>query len=155
MPTRADSPAHRLELSFPLLSTLGVRDAMTAPRLLVGPAERIADVRQRLHDAGLKRAAVIRDERLVGVISLTDIARVSPNGQLVSEVMTADPLTVAECETLDVALSRLSERRVSWLPVIDDDDSGRLIGEIEMQSIMRRYRAQAARGVHDMREMVS
>ena len=31
LPTRADSPAHRVRFSFPLLSSLLVRDAISAP----------------------------------------------------------------------------------------------------------------------------
>src|SRR5438270_11335173 len=40
--TRADSPAHRLQLSFPLLSTLAVRQAMTKVALSFSPQQTVA-----------------------------------------------------------------------------------------------------------------
>ena len=50
LPTRADSPAHRLELSFPLLSTLSVKDAMEPVRVLVHASDSVARVEARLRE---------------------------------------------------------------------------------------------------------
>jgi CIC family chloride channel protein len=158
LPTRAQSPAHRLELSFPLLSRLSVKDAMEPVRVLVHRQDAVADVEARLKEAGVKRAAVVDAGRLVGVISLTDMARVAPedwSGLTVKDLMTADPASVAATETLDVALGHLSDRRVSWLPVIDAVDSCRVIGQVQTQAIVRAYRSQVNQGVRGMRGLIA
>jgi CIC family chloride channel protein len=158
LPTRADSPAHRMELSFPLLSTLSVKDAMDPVRVLVHPCESLASVEGRLRETGLKRAAVVEAGKLVGVISLTDIAQVAPEDWStvnVKEVMTAQPTSVAATETLDVALGHLSDRRVSWLPVIESVDSCRVVGQLQTQAIVRVYRSQVSKGVRGMRGLVA
>ena len=157
LPTRADSPAHRMELSFPLLSTLLVAKAMEPVAVLAGKTERLSDVETRLREAGRKRAAVVENGRLLGVVSLTDIARVPPNERpevAVQEVMTADPVNIAQTETLDVALGHLSERRVSWLPVVDSPENLEVVGQLQTAAIVRAYRAQVSSGVRHMRGLV-
>jgi len=157
VPTRADSPAHRMEFSFPLLSTLSVANAMDRLGIVVGREDRVSDVEAQLQSAKQKRAAVAEDGKLIGVISLTDIANVPPDERgavAVHEVMTAEPASVAETETLDLALARLSERRVSWLPVIDSSQNRKLVGELQTSAIVRAYRAQMSTGVRQMRGFV-
>src|SRR5579885_2214680 len=46
--TRADSPAHRLQLSFPLLSTLTVRQAMVKAGLVFSPTQTVAEAEKML-----------------------------------------------------------------------------------------------------------
>ena len=50
VPSRADSPAHRLQLSFPLLSTLAVRQAMTPPPLQLSPQQSVEEAEQLLDE---------------------------------------------------------------------------------------------------------
>ncbi len=156
LPTRADSPAHRLELSFPLLSTLFVRDAMEPIGVTALPSEAVVDVEARLRAASQKRAAVVDRDRLVGVLSLTDIRSLSAprRGQaLVQEVMTDTPTTVPQSETLDVALGHLSDRRVSWLPVVDSIDRPRVVGQLRLQAIVNAYRLQVSQGIRQLRDI--
>src|SRR5260221_5511416 len=46
--TRADSPAHRLQLSFPLLSTLAEHHAQATHPLLLSPQRTLAEAEQQL-----------------------------------------------------------------------------------------------------------
>ncbi|MDE3075713.1 MAG: chloride channel protein, partial [Chloroflexota bacterium] len=157
LPTRADSPAHRLELSFPLLSTLRVENAMQPIMVLAGRTTRLNVVESQLVEAERKRAAVVEGDKLVGVVSLTDIATVPAEERsqvAVQEVMTVDPVTVTRNESLDIALGRLSDRRVSWLPVIDSAENRRLVGQLQTQAIVRAYRSQMSHGVRQMRGLV-
>ena len=153
LPTRPDSPARRLELSFPLLSTLSVKEAMEPAGLIASPTESLSSIEARLRAAGTKRAAVVDGLRLVGVVSMTDIGRVALDKRSETEVrtgMTADPATVVQSETLDVALGHLSDRRVSWLPVIDSDDNRHLVGQLQTQAIVRIYRNRVNQGVREL-----
>ncbi|MGH2550186.1 MAG: chloride channel protein, partial [Thermomicrobiales bacterium] len=84
LPGRADSPAHRLRLSFPLLSSLFVRDAMqpistsaipvdhipAQPSL--APSTPLPDALESLAESGLPRAIVREQNQVVGTISVAD-----------------------------------------------------------------------------------
>ncbi|MBV8083519.1 MAG: chloride channel protein [Chloroflexi bacterium] len=157
LPTRADSPAHRLEFSFPLLGTIPVSAAMDAVAVSAALNETVAQVEARLAAAKKKRAPVIENGRMVGIVSLTDIGRIAPvdrDGVCVQKAMTSNPISVAATETLDVALGRLSEARVSWLPVVDSPDSSRVVGELTTAGIIGAYRAQASTGIRELRGVV-
>src|SRR5947207_15341251 len=54
--TRADSPAHRLQFSFPLLSTLAVRQAMTPPLLYFSPRQTVAQAEALLAEGTVSGA---------------------------------------------------------------------------------------------------
>ena len=157
LPTRADSPAHRLELSFPLLSTLLVGQAAVEPRLRIRPEQMAGEVEQQLEAAERKAAVVVDGDRLAGVISLTDIYRVpfEQRGHVaVRDVMTTEPATVARDETLDVALGRLADHKVSWLPVVDNLQDRCVVGVLRTQAIVRTYRSQVSQGVRNIRGFV-
>jgi CBS domain-containing protein len=131
---------------------------MDPVRVLVHPSDSLASVEGRFRKAGVKSAAVVNAGKLVGVVSLTDIAEVTPEDwstATVNSVMSADPISVAATETLDVALGHLSDRRVSWLPVIDSVDGCLVVGQLQTQAIVHAYRSQVSKGVRGMRGLVA
>jgi CIC family chloride channel protein len=79
LPDRGSAPAHRLRLSFPLLSSLRVRDAMTAlsdpighepgtnaAALSLSPDEGLDEALERLTESGAGTATVIDREQAIG-----------------------------------------------------------------------------------------
>jgi CIC family chloride channel protein len=159
--TRADSPAHRLQFSFPLLSTLTVRRAMTALTLRFTPQQTAAEAEALLAERTINGAPVL-DSRgnLLGVLTLADIGRVplSERGlRLVGEAMYREVLVVQPDETLDVALEQLTSHRVGWMPVVEGETAigGRqVVGRISALDITRVYREELAKGSRRMRGMV-
>jgi CIC family chloride channel protein len=82
LPNRAASPAHRVRLSFPLLSSLSVRDAMTpaaaAPDIdavTLAPGQPLDEAHELLTDAGDTSAPVVEDGRRVGALAMRDVIR--------------------------------------------------------------------------------
>ena len=155
VPSRADSPAHRLQLSFPLLSTLAVRQAMTPPPLQLSPQQSVEEAEQLLDEHSVGGACVL-DARgnLLGVLTLADIGRV-PLGERgsrrVEGAMNRDVLAIQPDDTLDVALEQPTSHRIGWMPVVEVETAtgGRhLIGRISPRRscapIARRW--QRARG---------
>jgi CIC family chloride channel protein len=79
--TRADSPAHRVRLSFPLLSSLFVRDAMLIDqtedyddsRIKLSPNESLDVALDRLTAHGLSWAPVMDDHQFLGKLNVRDI----------------------------------------------------------------------------------
>jgi CIC family chloride channel protein len=71
--TRVDSPAHRLQFAFPLLSTLSVRQAMTPVLVALRETQTLAEAAAllALHD---RHGAPVLDEKglLRGVLTQTD-----------------------------------------------------------------------------------
>src|SRR5439155_16830120 len=161
VPSRADSPVHRLQLSFPLLSTLAVRQAMTPPPLQLSPQQSVEEAEQLLGEHTVDGASVL-DTRgnLVGVLTLADIGRVPLGGRgsrHVEEAMNRDVLAIQPDDTLDVALEQLTSHRIGWMPVVEVETAtgGRhLIGRISTQEIVRAYRKALAKGSRRMRGLV-
>jgi len=82
--TRADSPAHRIRFSFPLLSSLLVRDAMappaptsagTASAVALEPDQTLDVALDKFAEAGSSRAIVIEGGRIVGQLQVRDVMR--------------------------------------------------------------------------------
>ena len=121
--TRADSPAHRLQMSFPLLSTLAVRQTMVPPTLRFSPGQALAEAEKLLADH-IESGAPVLDAQgnLLGVLTQADIQRVSLEERQtthVEDAMNRDVLMVYPDDTLDEALEQLTSHRVSWAPVVD------------------------------------
>jgi CIC family chloride channel protein len=101
LPGRADSPAHRLRMSFPLLSSLMVRDAMQ-PLPAAGeaghsidateaitPSTPLPDALEALAESGSSQAIVTEDDHPVGTITVRD-AMVTYRRWLASSARRAD-----------------------------------------------------------------
>ncbi len=87
LPDRGSAPAHRVRLSFPLLSSLRVRDAMTrAPIgdagalpdgtnavLTLAPSEGLDEALEQLSESGMSEAIVVDQQRVIGRLSTRDI----------------------------------------------------------------------------------
>jgi CIC family chloride channel protein len=161
VPTRADSPAHRLQLSFPLLSTLAVRQAITPFVLSVSPQQTVAEAENLLAERGLNGTIVLDPHgNLLGVLTLADIRHVPLSeraGQVVERAMNRDVLFAYPDDTLDTALEQLTSHRIGWMPVVEVDNvsGGRhVLGRISAQDILRVYRETLAKGSRRMRGLV-
>jgi chloride channel protein, CIC family len=161
VPTRADSPAHRLQLSFPLLSTLAVRQAMTPLSLRFLPEQTVAEAEKLLANRVESGAPVVDKEGdLQGVLTQVDIQRVpltEREQRLVKAVMNRDVLVAYADDTLDEALEMLTSHRVSWMPIVDVETHhiGRsVIGVLSAADIVRVYRQTLAKDSRRMRGLV-
>ena len=156
LPTRADSPAHRYQFSFPLLTRLTVREAMEASPLLLRPDAPIIEAKERLMAHHLSGASVAADDgHLLGVITLADIERAPPAGgepALVRIVMTRELVTIEPEAGLDLALEKLADNRISWMPVVDGLEPV-VVGTISAADINRQYRLALKRSGRRMRDI--
>jgi CIC family chloride channel protein len=154
LPTRADSPAHRYQFSFPLLNTLAVRDAMTTTPLFISPTMSVADAEALLRPRDLHGAPVVNEHKqLLGVVTLSDINRISESERgstPVEEIMTRDPYTISVDATLDVALESLATHGVSWMPAVEGREQ-KVVGTISASDIVSTYRASLRWTVRRMR----
>jgi CIC family chloride channel protein len=161
LPTRADSPAHRLQFSFPLLSTLAVRKAMRPLALHIFPTQTLAEAEQALAEHGEQYAPVMDAKgNLQGTITLAALQQIpleERSGRRVESIMQREVLTVEPDDPLDEALERLTASRVSWAPVVDVDmpsEMHDIIGTLSIVDIVRIYRQTLAKDSRRMRGLV-
>jgi len=140
--TRADSPAHRLSLSFPLLRALRVRDAMTPARLVLPPDTPLAAARERMDRAEIGEAAVAEaDGTLVGLLTMRSLARATEKGQTTARAAAVATISVESDETLDTALGLLAQYGVHRIPVVNAETPACLAGMLTTEGITRAYAA--------------
>ncbi len=159
--TRADSPAHRLQMSFPLLSTLAVRQTM-APLSLHFSSEQTLAEAEKLLTGYVESGAPVLDVQgnLLGVLTQADIQRIPVEERGVTRVekaMNRDVLTVYPDDTLDESLEQLTSHRVSWAPVVDVEhivSDMHVVGILSATNIVRAYRETLAKDSRRMRGLV-
>jgi CIC family chloride channel protein len=132
LPNRAASPAHRVRLAFPLLSSLTVRDAMT-PTPMISPA---TSIRQARAVAAERGAVVVEQGRLAGVITADAVASAALDVTTADLVEPRDPLPPDV--PLDEALQILDEARIRWAPVVDRE---RVVGRLSVRDVIRAYKS--------------
>jgi CBS domain-containing protein len=120
--------------------------------------------------ASLKEAAELLDSRkvgamvilneggaLIGVISERDIVRAVARGgpaalkSLVSEAMTRQVVTAKPRETIEVAMDRMTDRRIRHLPVVE---GGRLMGVVSIGDLVKWRIAEATAEVAAIRSYI-
>ncbi len=94
---------------------------------------------QEMMAAGVRGAPVVRNSKMVGFLSRTDIIKIIPNlDQLkekkVSEFMTRNPHAVTEKENIRKAQMLMKGLMEKSLPVVDADN--RLVGAVSMHEVM-------------------
>jgi CIC family chloride channel protein len=142
---RSASPFHRLRLSFPMLSALLVRDAMAPPGAVVAAAASVSAAGETAGETGV--VVVNADAEVVGVITqarVDELLRSDAHGASAESVMTTLPAALGPDDTLDVALGRLVDAGMSWLPVLDDR---RLVGRVTVRDMLKTYKATLGRSV--------
>jgi arabinose-5-phosphate isomerase len=110
---------------------------------IASQSDTIREVFVRLGKPGRRTGAVILVDatgRLSGLFTDSDLARLLEQrrecqlDRPISEVMTPKPLTIHPDRTLSAAVDLLSERRVSELPVVEED--GVPLGLIDITDVI-------------------
>jgi tRNA nucleotidyltransferase (CCA-adding enzyme) len=105
-----------------------VHELMSSPVRTVRHDETLLALRDSLSGWGHTGAPVMRDGKMVGVLSRRDIERAAEAGDLhlpASAWMTAPPRTIGHDASLDAALALMAKHDVGRLPVLE---GGRLVG---------------------------
>jgi hypothetical protein len=76
---------------------------------------------------------------LVGIITVTDIARAREGTRFVRDAMTAKPVTVGPMTPVSFALERMAVLGVGRLPVVAEEDATRLVGMFRREHAIDAY----------------
>ncbi len=109
-----------------------VSDYMTTDVVSVEIPGNRDDVLKILKRTGISGVPVLKDDRLVGIITRKDLLRKSEETQL-GLLMTADPVTIGPECTLQEAARILIHENVRRLPVVED---GKLIGLLSVADLV-------------------
>ncbi len=144
---RASSPAHRVRMSFPLLSSLLVRDAVTPCDTLAGnlPVSEAISHFDRNPDTGV----VLLDEsgRFAGVVTSKQLDNLPleliANTPL-KKAVSGDLVVLNPEDHMDAALEQLTARGLSWAPVVQ---GGHLAGKLTVKDAIATYRNTLERSI--------
>lgn len=124
-----------------------VKNKMTTNPFTVSPEQTIPDAHEIMVEHGVKRLPVMKDGKLVGIVSKSDIDRYSPSkattlsmGEItyllsktkIKHVMTKNPITISPNALLEEAATLMRDNKVGFLPVVDN---GKLVGIITESDI--------------------
>ena len=143
-----DSPAHQGDFVVDVLSRLTVGDA--GPRREgVEPVPASLPFQKLIRQAARSSESlfpVVDDQgRLTGVFTLRDLRLALAGAPAWSPLVVADDLatrpvlTVTVTDDLHTALRRMTELNVDEIPVVDIDDSSRLVGLLSRRALTRAY----------------
>ena len=124
-----------------------VKNNMIANPFTFSHDQTIPEAQEIMMENKVKRLPVMRNGRLVGVVSKEDIERYSPSkatalsmGEItyllsktkISSIMTKDPITVSPSALLEEAVILMRDNDISFLPVVDDE---KLVGIITESNV--------------------
>ena len=122
---------------------------MTENPITVGRYTPIFDAQQIMKDNSIKHLPVLDGERLVGIVSRSDLLEASPSGATtlsvhelnyllsemkVGEIMTEHPSNVTPDTPIEIAALKMKKYKVASLPVVDPETGG-LVGIITESDI--------------------
>lgn len=120
-----------------------VRSALaqkSAALIHVRSSDRVVEVLLRMRDNRVRSVLVIDDDRLVGIVTQGDCAikvllpGLDAKQTLVSEVMTANPVTVRPADGLEGCMAMMASRGFRHLPVLD---GGKVVGVISIGDVVK------------------
>ena len=122
-----------------LLDTIQVGSVMASAPQVCAIGDTLAEVEERLHTTRSHGLPVLEADRLVGIITLSDIARAGPGQDFVADAMTHRPVTVVPSTPVSTALERMAVLGVGRLPVVSEDDPELLVGVFRREDAVRAY----------------
>ncbi len=124
-----------------------VRNKMTTNPFTISPDDTIPDAHEMMKEHGVRRLPVMKNGKLVGIVSNEDIERYSPSkattlsmGELtyllsktkISRVMSKNLVTISPDALLEEAATLMRDNRIGFLPVVDGE---KLVGIITESDI--------------------
>ncbi|MEM2223585.1 MAG: CBS domain-containing protein [Acidilobaceae archaeon] len=127
-------------MSYP---TAKIGELVKRPPVTLPPLATVEDAVKLMYRENIGSIIVTSPEgRVLGIFTEKDLVRVIGEGKPLStklgEVMTKDPITVREEDTIVKAVTILSEKRIRHLPVVDSE--GRIKGVVSVRDIVSKYK---------------
>ena len=124
-----------------------VKNKMTTNPYTISPDQSILEANEIMMQHGVRRLPVLKNGKLVGIVSKEDILKASPSkattfsmGEIsyllyktkISQIMTKNPITISPDALLEEAATLMRDNKIGFLPVVDN---GKLVGIITESDI--------------------
>ncbi|MGB4279712.1 MAG: CBS domain-containing protein [Methanoculleus sp.] len=122
---------------YVLLQDVTVADAMSNSLVTVEPETPLPRLLELMYETKHLGFPVVERGNLVGIVTLSDIHKVSPidrEAMQVRDVMTRDPITLPPSAPLIDALRIMTTHGIGRIPVVDD---GALVGIVTRTDVLR------------------
>ena len=102
-------------------------EAKTTGAITIAPDASVYEALELMADKDIGAVVVVRDDRVVGIMSERDYARKvilhhkSSREITVAEIMTSRVLYVRPSQTVDECMALMSDKRIRHLPVLDGE----------------------------------
>ena len=138
------------------MHTYRIADWMSTPPIVVAPTLTLAQAQQLMQLRHVRRLPVVKDGRLVGIVTWGDLRAAGPSAAstlsvyewralleqaTVAECMTRDPIAVAPDAPVLYAARQMLLHKISGLPVVE---TGRVVGVITESDLFRLLIAESA-----------
>jgi CBS domain-containing protein len=136
---------------------LKLKDTHHAEVHTVGPEHMVIDAIKLMAEKNIGAVPVVRDGKVVGIVSERDYARKmelkgrASAGTPVSDIMTHEVKTVDSQHTVDQCMNIMTDRRLRHLPVVDE---GQLVGLLSIGDLVKAAIAEQARLIEKMQEYI-
>ncbi len=116
-----------------LLAKYRVGDIMTSNPIYVTPDTTVKDVINLMLKHKHLGYPVVKDDRVVGIVTLKDIMNADEN-EVVADVMSREVVVVTPNTEVFEALKLMTEKKIGRIPVIED---GKLVGIVSKSDIVK------------------
>jgi CBS-domain-containing membrane protein len=110
-----------------------VRDHMSRKVVTVDRQSSAEEARVLLRRHRIRQLPVLRDGRLVGIITDRDLRSASGTKRTIADVMTAKPFVISPMASVDEAARLLRTYKIGAVPVVEE---GRLVGILSAADIL-------------------
>lgn len=115
------------------MTDLYVDQLLSTPVRSVTPKTALATAATELVERDVGALVVLDDDRLAGILTATDVVRVTagdgdPSALTVADAMRTDVVTTTRDAPVGEVAATMVDRRIHHVPVVDDED--RLVGMI-------------------------
>lgn len=123
----------------------------------VAPDAPVLEAIRAMAEHGVGALLVMQGEKLAGIVSERDYARKvilkgrSSSDTPVSQIMTAQVITVAPSQTTQQCMQLMTDRRVRHLPVVD---AGRVVGMLSIGDLVRSVLAEQAQTIEQLENYI-
>lgn len=129
-----------------------VKEIMNTSFMTIGSNEYLSKAEKMIYQSKLKHLPVVRAGKLVGIITKTDIKRMSfaesfdeAEAEIdenifkmlkVAQVMTTKPFTLSSSATIKEVAEVLSDKEFRTIPIVDD---GKLVGMVSTRDLIKYF----------------
>lgn len=127
-----------------------VKDWMTSKVVTITPYTTLTEAHRLMTEYKIRRLPIVESKKLVGIVTRGDIRGAEPSAATslsiwelnyilsrlrIKDIMTKNPITVGPDTTIEETANLMLEKKVSGLPVVDENDN--ICGIITESDIFR------------------